>query len=199
MCNKILAVFALVCAPFLCVDFLENQANTTDSWTTGLYGFIYMSGWMASVIGLYRLNATGPRIWGKLILIIQLLLLATAQVFNIDVIIHGGVNNELQRNLDASWPASNACMLVTGIAVVRANQLQGWHKWIPLLIGCWLPVLLILNAIGFRNLYFAGFYSAVGWTLLAIVVYTSKPFAYKKAIVRSLYRRAEAKRQSAKA
>ena len=85
-------------------------------------------------------------------------------------------------------------MIVTGIAVLRANQLQGWHKWVPLIVGCWLPVMLLLKGLGIENLYLAGFYSAIAWTLLAIVIYTARPFAYKKAIVRSLQRREAKKR-----
>ena len=185
MCNKILAIIALLGAPFLCIDFLDNQENTTGSWTTGLYGFIYMTGWIASVIGLLRLKAAGTGMGGQSILFIQLLLLSVAQVFNINVIVHGGQPSSLQTNLDLFWPISNGFMLVTGIAVVLAKRIQGWHRWIPLLTGSWLPVLLICNALGFRNLYVAGFYSAIAWTLLAVVVYTAKCRLIKKAMVQA--------------
>src|SRR5215203_5404173 len=96
MCNKILGVVALICAPFLCIDFLDNLAVSSSSWTTGLYGFIYMSGWMGSIIGLYRLNATGTYPMAKVILIVQFVLLLIAQAFNLDVIVHGSINNGLQ-------------------------------------------------------------------------------------------------------
>jgi hypothetical protein len=198
MCNKVLGVVALICAPFLCIDFLDNQVNSTTSWTTGLFGFIYMLGWMASIIGLYRLKATGSFPAAKVILILQFLFLLLAQAFNVDVIMHGSINNDLQTSLDPFWPISNAFMIVTGIAVLRDNQLQGWHKWVPLLVGFWLPVMLLLKGLGIENLYFAGFYSAIAWTLLGIVIYTARPFAYKKAIVRNLHRKAEAKRLSMK-
>jgi hypothetical protein len=198
MCNKILGVVALICAPFLCIDFLDNQVVASSSWTTGLYGFIYMSGWMASIVGLYRLNATGTYPMAKVILMVQFLLLLIAQAFNIDVIIHGSINNELQSTLDPFWPISNLFMIITGIAILKAGQLQGWHKWIPLITACWLPVILLMGAMGLHDLYFAGFYSAIAWTLLAIVVYTARPFAYKKAIVRSLQRKAEARKLSMK-
>src|SRR5690349_16049299 len=100
MCNKILAIVALLGAPFLCIDFLDNQANTSDSWTTGLYGFIYMGGWMASVVGLFRVNAAGTHTAGRIILLIQLLLLVVAQVFNLDILLHGANNGILQQSLD---------------------------------------------------------------------------------------------------
>ena len=196
MCNKVLGAVALICAPFLCIDFLDNQVHSSVSWTTGLYGFIYMLGWMASITGLYRLNATGSYPAAKAILIFQFLFLLLAQAFNVDVIIHGSIYNELQSGLDPFWPLSNGFMIITGIAVIRANLLQGWHKWIPLITGFWLPLMLLFKAMGIENLYFAGFYSAIAWTLLAIVIYTARPFAYKKAIVKSLHRKAEAKRLS---
>ena len=197
MCNKVLGVVALICAPFFCIDFLDNQVNSTASWTTGLYGFIYMLGWMASIIGLYRLKAAGSFPAAKAILILQFLFLLLAQAFNVDVLIHGSIYNELQTSLDPFWPISNGFMLVTGVAVLRANQLQGWHKWIPLITGFWLPTLLLLRGFGIESFYFAGFYSAIAWTLLAVVIYTARPFAYKKAIVRSLHRKA-ARKQSMK-
>jgi len=186
MCNKILAIVALLGAPFLCIDFLDNQANTSDSWTTGLYGFIYMGGWMASVVGLFRVNAAGTHTAGRIILLIQLLLLVVAQVFNLDILLHGANNGILQQSLDPFWPASNGFMLVTGIAVVTAKQLKGWHSWIPLFVGSWLPVMLASGAFGFHSLYFAGFYSAIAWTLLAIVIYTTDQECRKKSVVRQL-------------
>src|SRR5687768_1363353 len=99
MCNKVLGVVALICAPFLCIDFLDNQVHSTASWTTGLYGFVYMLGWMASVIGLYRLKATGSFPIAKVILIFQFLFLLLAQAFNVDIMIHGSIYNELQTSL----------------------------------------------------------------------------------------------------
>ncbi|MFL5808704.1 MAG: hypothetical protein ACJ749_04235 [Flavisolibacter sp.] len=174
MCNKILGLIALFGAPFLCIDFLDNQANTNDTWTTGLFGFIYMVGWMASVVGLMRLNATGKTLAGRCVLVIQLILLCIAQVFNIDVMIHGGNNSLLQQLLDIFWPISNGFMLITGVAVLFAKQLKGWQKWVPVLVGSWLPVMLLSKGFQLQNLYFAGFYSAIAWTLLAIVIYTAK-------------------------
>jgi hypothetical protein len=189
MCNKILAIVALLGAPFLCIDFLDNE-GTNESWTTGLYGLIYMTGWMASVIGLYRVNAAGTHPAGKIILLIQFILIAVAQVFNLDVLLHGGNNGIVQRSLDPFWPASNGFMLATGISVLSAKRLKGWHSWIPLVVGAWLPILLASRAFGFRSLYFAGFYSAVAWTLLAIVIYTSDQECSKKAIVTQMRRQA---------
>ena len=57
--------------------------------------------------------------------------------------------------------------------------------------------MLLLKGLGIENLYLAGFYSAIAWMFLAVVIYTARPFAYKKAIVRNLQRR-EARRRSLK-
>jgi len=134
-----------------------------------------------------RLNATGKTIAGRTILVIQLLLLSIAQVFNIDVMIHGGDRDFLQQTLDIFWPISNGFMLITATAVLIANQLKGWQKWIPVLVSLWLPFSLVSKALQMQNLYVVGFYSAIAWTLLAIVIYTAKlemQFLRKKVIKR---------------
>ena len=174
---KLLGALAIICAPFLCIDFFVNGAQPVQSWTTGLFGFIYMIGWMCSIIALQSLMATGTGYFGKVILVIQLFLLSMAQVWNIAVILRVSQDSFWFRFFDPCWPFSNICMLIVGIAVIVAKVLHGWRGFVPLAVGLWLPLSGIVAFLFNSSVlpYTSGIYSAVAWTLLGIVVYTTKP------------------------
>ena len=170
MNNKVLGIVGMIAAPFLYIDFELHG----DNHLTGLFEFIYMSGWMCSIVGLYRLEATGTRLRGRSLLLIQLFLLSMAQLYNLDLIIESGTGSVLQKYFDWFWPISNAFMFLTGIVTIAAGRLPGWKKFIPLLAGFWLPaILLIITINGNVNNHLAGGYSTLAWFLLAIVVYTT--------------------------
>ncbi len=177
MNNKILGTIAILSAPFLGIDFIVNGAQPVHSWTTGLYGLIYMLGWMCSVIGLQTLQATGNTRFGKVILVIQLFVLTMAQVWNMAVMFNVSQESFLFWFFDPFWPLSNICMLIVGIKVLVAKFLKGWGRFIPLAVGLWLPFSALIGFL-FKGNYLpfaSGFYSAIVWALLGIVIYTTKP------------------------
>ena len=60
---------------------------------------------------------------------------------------------------------------------IQGKQLNGWKRFVPLFVGLWFPVLIVcMNVFGRAGITgtIAGVYSAVAWSLLAIVVYTTK-------------------------
>jgi hypothetical protein len=68
-------------------------------------------------------------------------------------------------------------MLVVGIAVIRAKGLQSWRRYVPLLVGCWFPVLIIcMNVFGRDGVTgtISSYYSAIAWSLMAIAILTAK-------------------------
>jgi hypothetical protein len=85
MPNRILAVFALLGSPWLFLGFLfENKyPHLLDSWFTGFWGLLYITGWMCSVIGLQRMKATGTGKFGKSILWILIVALLLADISNV--------------------------------------------------------------------------------------------------------------------
>ena len=166
---------ALAGAPFfllsVCLQPLFTSFNQSQVY--GIWSTIYITAWLCSVLALIRLKATGNRPFGRTILRVLVTSLLLADLSNIYQIILPGDRSLLFVVLDAFWPISNLLMLVTGITVLKVKGLPGWHRFIPLLVGCWLPVLVLCGIIFGRTTItgtIAGAYAAIAWSLLAIVV-----------------------------
>jgi hypothetical protein len=167
---KLAGIISILCAPFLYVNFLTSERNHL-TWWTGMYGMIYMIGWICSLIALQRMEILGKSKFAKVAFIIQYVLLAGAQCWNIWVIVGPSYGNVLYNIFDICWPLSNIWMLVIGIATVRAKRLQGWKRFVPLVVGLWFP-LMVVPAITIGAMSsIAGPYSAVAFGLLGLVVF----------------------------
>ncbi len=179
MTNKSLGLLALAGAPFFLLStylqplfpFLHPQQFY------GLWGTLYLSGWMCSIMGLQRLQAAGTNRFGKIILRVQLCALALALLSNLYQVIFPGRESSMFFALDAFWPVSNLLMLVSGITIVAAKNIKGWQRFAPLFAGLWLPVLFISvqlwGRIGISGTV-AAVYSGVAWSLMAVAVATAK-------------------------
>jgi hypothetical protein len=179
MNNKTLGTLALIGAPFLalggCLEEFYKPLN--DSRFTGIWGVIYISAWMCSMIALRRMQATGKSRFGRIQLIVILCTLVLANLSNLYQILFPGEKTQLFWALDIFWPFSNLIMLVVGITVAVTGGLPGWRRYVPLAVGLWLPLaLLSLQWFGrIPSVLVAGsLYSAVAWTLLALCVLTAR-------------------------
>jgi hypothetical protein len=179
MQNKILGTLALVGAPWLYLGFtLESlYPNLADSWFTGAWGLLYISGWFCSVVVLQRLGVTGNNWLGKNILRVLMVTLVLANLSNLYQIVSPD-HSVFFFVLDAFWPISNIIMLVVGIMVIAAKKLTGWPRFVPLAMGLWFPLAMLTRLLP-ASLPFSGslvgLYSAFAWSLLAIVVLTTAP------------------------
>jgi hypothetical protein len=177
MNHRTLGILALIGAPFLLVDTLNN--GLTINHTTPISGFLnllYITGWMCSIVALRRMGAFGEGQFGKILFVVQLIFLSLANCWNLYEWIQPGAGTRLYFFLDTFWPLSNLCMLVTGITIAVKGVLKGWRRYVPLAVGCWLPLGAILWAIFTRNagmLLTCGIYSALAWSLLAISIITA--------------------------
>lgn len=186
MNNKLLGSLALVGAPFLCVDMYlhaspdPNQFNTTS--LSGLLELIYMLGWQCSIIGLWRLGATGQDRFGRIIVPLIMGTLTLANIWNIYVIILPNHNTLLYHILDLFWPISNLVMIGVGVAVIRAKKLTGWSRYVPLICGLWFPVTTLIGVAGVGAAFdISNIYTATAWSLLAVVILIHKePSAYTR-------------------
>ena len=166
---KLTGTVAIICAPFLLVDFATSVQNV-NTWKTGLFGLIYMLGWICSIVALKRMEILGKTKWANIAFTIQLSLLTLAQVWNIWVMFGSNYENLLFQILDMCWPLSNVWMLVIGITAVRARKLQGWKRFVPLVVGLWFPI-TVIPAVTMGYFVLAGPYSAIAFALLGLVVY----------------------------
>jgi hypothetical protein len=176
---KILGVLGLIGAPFLLLGSRLAQwfPALEGAWFYGVWGFIYISAWMCSIQGLRLLEATGKSLFGKLILHIITTTLILANVSNVYAFLFPNDQSGFFFFLDAFWPISNLVMLVVGITVVAAKGLPGWRRYVPLLVGLWFPSSMgLLWLVGNDSPWMSvgEYYSAIAWSLLAIVVITTE-------------------------
>ena len=165
MSNRILGIIALIGAPWLFIgtSLEQRMPHLADSWFTGVWGVLFISGWMCAAVALKRLRATGNTYFGKIILIALLVSLSIANISNVIQFI-------VQRNkpsyfmfFDLFWPLSNIIMLIVGITVIIANGLPGWKRYIPLATGLWFPLAMLSSLLDNRlaSFLFGGFYSVI--------------------------------------
>ena len=177
MKNKQLGVFALIGAPFLFIDMLVStyypSFAVANTWFTGLTGVFYITGWMASLEGLRRLIDNGKRNFSWLIIRIVMSTLILANLSNIwQFSTH--TKPLLFQILDMGWPVSNLLMLFVAGAVIKSRKLNGYQKWVPLAMGLWFPVCILMGRNDFA-LYAGGLYSTIAWSLFAITIIRAKP------------------------
>jgi hypothetical protein len=184
--TRILGIIGMLGAPWIFIDFIENGLYDRFAMTStsGIYNFAFITGWTCSVIGLYRLEAMGNQKWARVIIIIQLIFLFLANIWNIYEIIEPSSQSQFFYVLNFAWPISGFFMLLTGLTIVRANKLGAWKRFIPLSAGLWFPFMLIVNSLGistFAGLLIAGIYATVVFTLLGLSIVSS---TYEPAITR---------------
>ncbi|HEU4902893.1 MAG TPA: hypothetical protein VFT06_08875 [Flavisolibacter sp.] len=176
MNNRTLGILGLIGAPFLLIDTANNGFTLNQSsGISGLLNFLYTTGWMCSLIALNRMGAFGEKRFGKILFWVQMACLLLADCWNIYEWIQPRAETTLYFILDAFWPIGNLCMLVSGITIAAQGVLKGWRRYVPLAVGLWLPLGLVLWAIFSRTpgmLLIAGIYSALAWSLMAIGIIT---------------------------
>ena len=178
MSYKLLGILALFGAPWLFIGTTMEQRmpHLSDSWFTGVWGILFIGGWMCAAVALKRFHATGHTTFGKILITSLLISLSIANISNVIQIVVERDKPSYFMYFDVFWPLSNVIMLIVGIMVIVARRYQGWKRYIPLVTGLWLPVALLSSFIdkGAVSFLFASLYSAVAWTLLAVVILTSR-------------------------
>lgn len=172
MSSKNLCVFALLAAPFLCIGFYveEYYPPAANSRWTGAWGLIYMTGWMASMVILQRHRLTGNNRYSRNITWLVVYTLILANISNLWQLMAPTYKPFIFWIFDFGWPLGNILMLIVGVAVLRANRLRGWKRWVPLGVGLWLPFSFAVQDTPL-GLHLSSIYSLVGWSLLALVLY----------------------------
>lgn len=175
--TKTLGALGIAGAPFLFLEMYTNSVGKTlNTSLTGVYDLLYMLGWMCSVAALLQMRATGTKKRGMAVLYVQLFFLTLANASNLWVIVQPNSGSGLYRVLDMFWPVSNVWMLVSGIAVARAGKLQGWRRYIVLVVGLWFPAVMALMLVAGKTadlFYAGGIYSTVAWALMGWAVLTT--------------------------
>ena len=172
MKNKTLGISALVGAPFLCIGYLVEStwSQYQDSSFTGVWGLLYITGWMCTMIVYQRSGITGNDRFGRIIIWVILITLLLANLSNLVQLIVPTEKPGWFFYLDLCWPLSNVLMLPLGIAVIRARKVNGWKRYWPLVTGFWFPMSILALILFGKNeatMIVGGIYSLGAWSLLA--------------------------------
>lgn len=199
MNTKLLGVLALMGAPCMAIGLLLDAfAATAHSPWMGIWSILYISGWMASImalreLGVFDAGTLSVRRFGYIVGRILLVTLVMANSLNVWEMVAPTYKPTLFYIVDMGWPLSNLLMLPLGIAVIRAGRLTGWQRWVPLAVGCWLPITLLFKDVTALR-YLPLIYSAIAWTLLALVVLLQTTRQQRESIISGIALRDEAVR-----
>ncbi len=178
MSNQLLGILALIGSPWLFIGtYMEQRMpHLSDSWFTGVWGILFISGWICAAIALKRLWSTGSGSFGKVLILLLLISLSIANVSNVIQIIVERDKPSYFMFFDLFWPLSNIIMLIVGISVIVVKGLPGWKRYIPLATGMWFPLAMLSLLLDnrFFSVFFGGIYSALAWALLALVIMTTR-------------------------
>jgi hypothetical protein len=134
MNNRVLGAIALVGSPMLLIEYMLygfEQHDTTQ--LVAAMSLLYIIGWICSMIGMYRLRATGHHLIGRSILVVQVALLVLAALWALLYIPDAMPNQEsiFYQVTDIAWPLSHVFMLITGIAAATTGVFHGCHHAKP--------------------------------------------------------------------
>ena len=160
----------MLASPFLYVDLFTQDYTSAGPQHSAMFGFLFMTGMICAVIGLYLIDAAGPK--ARWLLLLQLGFLSFAQAYNLNVMINGETLSSLQAYLDWFRPVSYLFMLVVGIPIAAAGKISGWKAFAPLLTGIWAPLALWIFTIHpSLSTHVAGLFSSGAWLLTGWVIY----------------------------
>lgn len=174
MNNKTLGTLAMIGAPWMLLGTLIEMAfpHLTDSWFTGVWGLLYITPWMGIMIALHRAGTLGSSHLGKALPWVLIATLTLADLSNLMWLFGAKNKPAFFFYIDLFWPISHLLMIVVGILAIRAKVLSGWQRYIPLIMGLWLPLALGLLALMGRTttcFLIGGLYNAAVVMLLAYI------------------------------
>jgi hypothetical protein len=175
--TRVLGIIGIIGAPWMFIDFINNGLydRFLPTSISGVRNFLFMTGWICSIVGLYKLEAMGTRRWQKIIMIIQIVCLCLADCWCIFEMFAPSSPSKIFYMLNFLWPVAGFFMLITGIVILRAKKLKGWKRYIPLCAGFWFPQTVIIYYFtqnSLLSLVLSGIYSAIVFSLLGFIIAT---------------------------
>lgn len=177
MTNRQLGLIALVGAPAMLIGINAEylNQNLADSWFTGVWGIVYITAWMCSLLVMHREHIAHNR-FGRALIKIMFVTLTIANVSNIVQIVSPHNDPWYFFYLDLFWPISHLLMTILGITVLFNKNLDMVSKLIFSGAGFWLPAALVPMAVFGRTdsvVLYPSIYNAIMWALMGYLAYRS--------------------------
>lgn len=171
MNTRLFTLAALIGAPFMCIGvYVEAKfPGLGQPWWTGIWGLLYITGWLAGMEVMRRLRLTGESRFGKQAVVLVMVSLFVADISNVWQLVAPDYKPSLFWALDIFWPVSHVMMLFVGFATVRARALSRYQTWLPVAMGLWFPLTMALSQTPVV-LHFSNIYSLFAWTLMALTL-----------------------------
>jgi hypothetical protein len=187
---RVLGIIGIMGAPWMFIDFINNGLYDRFLATSisGIRNFMFMTGWLCSVVGLYKLEAMGTKRWQKMIVIAQIIFLFLADCWSIFEMFAPDSPSPIYYALNFLWPVAGFCMVITGTVILLAKKLRGWKRYVPLFAGLWFPETVLVYYISqnsILSLVTSGIYSTIVFSLMGFVLTADD---YESVKRKSLYK-----------
>lgn len=185
--TRILGIIGIIGAPWMFIDYINNglYEHFMPTSESGFRNFVFTIGWLCSALGLYKLRAMGNKRWQKAIMLLELICLSLVVTWCFIEMVAPKTPFIVSFEFDFLWPFSAFFMTIAGVVILRAKKLKGWKRFMPLLVGFWLPLTLCIYYFTQNSLLsfvISGIYSTVAFSLLGFGVATeNKALSFKKS------------------
>jgi hypothetical protein len=167
---RVLGTIGMLASPMLLVQGLgapPQESSGPVGSLIGAVGLVYLVGWACSLVGMRQLGVMGDTAGARATYAVQLTLVLIATVFSVQETVYGSPERVPFPILDLAWPLGHTFMLVTGAFVLKAGVWTGWRRFVPLVCGLKIPLLIALVAAGLPAPVTAGGRGAAGYIQVA--------------------------------
>lgn len=173
-----LGTIGMIGAPALLLEgiyrYVMRMTNEQDDRVVALLSFVYITGWVASAVGMRRLRVMGRGWSSAVVFVLQLAGLLMAGLWAVALLV--GLDAQQGSFIfavtDPFWPLSHLFMLVVGCFVWKAKVWRGWRLLSPFLCGLALPLFFVAKPLGLNDaaVYLFLMMTAIGFTSLGLSV-----------------------------
>lgn len=174
---RLLGIITMLGAPAMTIEAARHGFQTVPNEQTDVIGALlyglFSIGWLAVMINLWQLRASGKSLFGRIILAAPLVTIPFAILQSLVDILKVNTSNPFYMVTDIAWPFSMFLTFSVGVAVVVAKGLPGWKRFVLLYTGIGVPLALLSMALGFgMPMWYFDFHTVTGWLLLGRVVFS---------------------------
>src|SRR3954453_3996583 len=104
--TRVLGIIGIIGAPWMFIDFINNGLydHFLANPVSGVRDFMFLLGWICSLVGLYKLEAMGTKRWQKAVVITQIIFLSFAACLSIYEIFASNSPPSIFYTLEFLWP-----------------------------------------------------------------------------------------------